>query len=114
MTEKVRATVEDMSTHIRPLERRVRDLRESGVSYDEIAWRFRRSPGFIRRVSELSEIKRPSTGDSPTSTLRPVERVVRSSAERGLSTNEIAARLRRSPAWVRRVQVYTDYKLSQT
>ena len=102
-----------MSTHLRPLERRVRHLRDEGVSYDEIAWRFRRSPGFIRRVTELSEIDRTSGREGQGATLRPIERVVRSSAERGLSNNEIAARLRRSPAWVRRVQVYTDYKLSR-
>ncbi len=102
-----------MTTHLRPLERRVRHLRAEGVSYDEIAWRFRRSPGFIRRVSELSEIERPGAGDRERHTLRPVERVVRSSTARGLSNSEIAARLRRSPDWVRRVQRYTDYKLSR-
>ncbi len=101
-----------MTTHLRPLERRVRHLRSEGVSYDEIAWRFRRSPGFIRRVSELSEIERTGSG-ARRHTLRPIERVVRSSTERGLSNTEIASRLRRSPDWVRRVQRYTDYKLSR-
>ena len=102
-----------MSIHLRPLERRVRHLRLAGVTDDEIAWRFRRSPGFIRRVSELSEIERPTTKAAGQSVLCPVERVVRASTERGLSTNEIAARLRRSPDWVRRVQGYTEFKLAR-
>lgn len=102
-----------MTNDLRPLERRVRQLVDEGVSYDEIAWRFRRSPGFIRRVSEFSEIDRTASNSTETTVLRPVERVVRSSTQRGLSTNEIASRLRRSPEWVRRVERYTDYKLSR-
>ena len=102
-----------MTHDLRPLERRVRQLVGEGVSYDEIAWRFRRSPGFIRRVSEFSQIDRSANKRAETPILRPVERVVRSSTERGLSTNEIASRLRRSPEWVRRVERYTDYKLSR-
>ena len=102
-----------MATRLRPLESRVRDLREAGVSYDEIAWRFRRSPGFIRRVAEMSELERPPQSVDEKASLRPIERVVRASAERGLSTAEIAARLRRSPDWVRRVERYTSYKLSK-
>ena len=103
-----------MTTHLRPLERRVRHLRDEGVSYNEIAWRFRRSPGFIRGVSELSELDRSPGPASEPSVLRPIERVVRSSTERGLSNTEIASRLRRSPEWVRRVQSYTDYKLARS
>ncbi len=102
-----------MVNHMRPLEARVRHFRDEGVSYDEMAWRFRRSPGFIRRVSELSEMGRPGAVAVERQILRPIERVVRDSAARGLSTTEIAARLRRSPEWVRRVEGYTAYKLSR-
>jgi transposase len=102
-----------MTVRLRPLESRVRHLREAGVSYDEIAWRFRRSPGFIRRVAAMSELERSPQAVGEGGSLRPIERVVRASAERGLSTAEIAARLRRSPDWVRRVEQYTSYKLAK-
>ncbi len=102
-----------MNNDLRPLERRVQQLRHAGVSYDEIAWRFRRTPGFIRRVSELSEIERPTVNAGSPPVLRPVERVVRASSKRGLSTAEIAARFRRSPDWVRQVERNTEFKLAR-
>jgi len=102
-----------MTTRLRPLESRVRHLRDAGVSFDEIAWRFRRSPGFIRRVAAMSELERSPRTVADDASLRPVERVVLASAERGLSTAEIAARFRRSPDWVRRVEQFTSYKLSK-
>ncbi len=99
------------TTELRPLERRVRRLRDDGVSVDEIAWRFRRSPGFIRRVLQLSEVERRPGSGSPAHTLRPVERVVLGSRERGVPTTEIASRLRRSPNWVSQVESFAQYKL---
>jgi hypothetical protein len=37
----------------RAMERRVLALRSAGLEYDEIAHRFRASPGFIRRIEGL-------------------------------------------------------------
>lgn len=42
---------------LRPIERRILALRTQGVSYAEIGARFRRSPGFIRRVEEIARAK---------------------------------------------------------
>lgn len=101
-----------MVSNPRPIERRVNSLHDRGLSLDEIAWRFRRSPGSIRRILTLSQIDRRVAEPSTTDPLRPVERLVLASRERGWSTTETAARLRRSPAWVERVEVFGRYKLS--
>jgi hypothetical protein len=39
---------------MRPIERRVRRLAEAGVDPTEIAWRFRKSPRFIKQVLDCS------------------------------------------------------------
>ena len=102
-----------MVNSLRPIERRVRHLRDSGLTIDEVAWRFRRSPGSIRRILELSQLpERGSSGSLPADSLRPIERVVLAGNERGWSTAESAARLRRSPAWVEQVEALAQYKLS--
>jgi hypothetical protein len=45
-------------TSARALERRVLALRHRGESYETIGGRFRRSPGFIRRVEGLAHYRR--------------------------------------------------------
>ncbi len=42
---------------LRPLERRVLRWRGEGVSYDDLAPRFRRSPGFLERVERLARYR---------------------------------------------------------
>jgi len=42
---------------LRSLERRVLRWRDAGAGYDEIAPRFRRSPGFVRQVEALARYK---------------------------------------------------------
>ena len=103
-----------MNVDLRPLERRVLQLRAAGVGYDEIAWRFRRSPGFIRRVVELTAIPRRPSVRRSRETLRPVERVVQKNRERGLTTTEIAARMRRSPRWVEQVEAIAAYRVARS
>ena len=98
---------------LRPIERRVRHMLDDGLSHEEIAWRFRRSPGFVRRVTVLSGLQRkPRTGAAPHP-LRPVERVVHKGLAQGLPTSEVASRLRRTPEWVERVDAFASHKLNQ-
>jgi hypothetical protein len=40
------------------MERRVLALRSAGLAYDEIADRFRASPGFIRRIEGLGHLRK--------------------------------------------------------
>jgi DNA-binding CsgD family transcriptional regulator len=42
---------------LRPVERRILTWREQGVSTDELAERFRRSPEFVARVERLARYK---------------------------------------------------------
>lgn len=42
---------------LRPIERCILSWRAKGASYDEIAPRLARSPGFIARVEELAQYK---------------------------------------------------------
>ncbi len=98
---------------LRPLERTVVRLADSGMSPADIAWRFRRSPRHIQRILELTRIPRSPQDRPEPGTLRPIERCILNARERGTETSEIAARLRRSPDYVERVTKFAHYKLEQ-
>jgi DNA-binding CsgD family transcriptional regulator len=100
-------------TRLRPLERAVLQLTDRGMTSAEIAWRFRRSPGHIDRVLELSRFPRSGTAraDGEPGALRPVERTVMRGRSDGAPHAEIAARLRRTPAYVARVEAMANHKL---
>lgn len=102
-------------SHLRPFERAVLRLSDAGMPSGEIAWRFRRSPGHIDRVLDLSRMPDRALAPAPSSpsTLRPVERQVRRARLDGVDLAEIAARMRRSPSHVDRVDQYASYKLAQ-
>ncbi|MGB5758688.1 MAG: hypothetical protein WBM50_17365 [Acidimicrobiales bacterium] len=104
-----------MTDHqLRPIERTVQRLQEDGLSNSEVAWRLRRSPGYVRRVEVLSGIQRPArvTDGDETGRLRPIERCVLNSLEAGAGYAEIAARLRRSPTYVTRVERLANLRLA--
>jgi len=88
---------------------------EAGLTTSEIAWRFRRSPGHIRRVLDLARL--PRTGSAPAGvspgSLRPIERCVLRARESGADFPEIAARMRRSPGFVARIAELATYKLQR-
>ncbi|MEO9165740.1 MAG: hypothetical protein ABI470_08600 [Aquihabitans sp.] len=98
--------------HLRPLERVVLRNTDEGLSSQEIAWRLRRSPSYVDRVRSISEIPRSTPYRPHQGSLRPVERHVLKALETGIDYPEIASRLRRTPAWVERVESFANYKLS--
>ncbi len=93
---------------LRPIERTVLRLRRDGLSNSEVAWRLRRSPGYVQRIETLSQIDRPhqpvGERETVTGSLRPIERCVLKSLQGGAGYAEIGARLRRSPSYVSRVE----------
>ena len=100
---------------LRPIERTVRRLREDGLSSGEVAWRLRRSPGFVLRVEALSGIDRTAprvVAGAVGTGLRPIERCVMNSLQAGSGYPEIAARLRRSPSFVSRVEGFAKLRLA--
>jgi hypothetical protein len=101
--------------YLRPIERTMLNLVHAGKNEADIAWRLRRSPGHVRRTLALARLPRvpgPERHGAPWD-LRPIERAVLRSRENGVPEAEMAARLRRSPAFVRRVSAYADYKLAK-
>jgi DNA-binding CsgD family transcriptional regulator len=99
---------------LRAIERRVRHLAEQGMSEVEIARRFRRSPGMIRRVIAMSDLPRTQRRASePTEVLRPLERRVLQWRANGAHFPELGARFRSSPAHMERVESLARYKLSR-
>jgi DNA-binding CsgD family transcriptional regulator len=104
---------EDMSntavTHpigLRAKERVIKRLADGGMSDPEIAWRFRCSPGHIQRILQLVEVPRPSRRSTDTAATTPLERTVLKARNRGATHAEIAARMRRSPDFVARVEQF--------
>lgn len=98
---------------LRPIERRIRQLVDDGVDDVEIAWRFRRSPRYVRQVMQLAEL--PRTGESTPARgpdeLRPLERRVLWWRSQGVDHDDLAPRFRRSPGFLRQVEQLAQYKL---
>jgi DNA-binding CsgD family transcriptional regulator len=97
---------------VRALERRVLRLLDEGVSEQEIARRFRRTPEMIGRIAIMARLPRASSGPHDPHSLRPLERRILSWRARGAAYGEIGARFRRSADHVERVEGLARYKLN--
>jgi DNA-binding CsgD family transcriptional regulator len=98
---------------LRPLERRVLQLIEEGVTEVEIARRFRRSPQMIRRIIVLARLPRATDAHAFRVGLRPLERRVLRWRDEGAEYTEIGPRFRRSAAFVEQVERLARYKLAR-
>ena len=97
--------------HLRPLERRVLELHSGGMAVEEIATRFRKSPGFVQRVLDWTSI--PRNGSSRDYDLRPLERRILAMRANGASHDEIASRFRKTVRFIRQVEGLAHFKESQ-
>lgn len=91
-------------TALRPIERRVLRLEQSGLAISEIASRFRRSPNFIERVIEMAKVPGRTGASKSPAGLRPLERRVLKLRGDGVAVPLIATQFRRSPGFIRRVE----------
>lgn len=104
-----------MDQQLRPIELTVRRLRSEGLSHAEVAWRLRRSPGYVRRVEAMSEMgpRSPRRADQTGSAAqRPIERCVLKLLDEGSSYAEVASRFRRTPEFVARVEHFAGLRAS--
>lgn len=93
-----------VDSRLRPIERRILDLSHTGSSDADIATRFRRSPGYVRRVRELAGLHGRGETEYGGAALRPLERRVLTLRRQGASYADIASRFRRSPSFIERVE----------
>jgi hypothetical protein len=96
----------------RPIERRVTRLLGEGVTVEEVARRFGRSPAHIRRVAEWADVDRGPMVPAPApGALRPLERCVLRWRDAGIGAAELAPRFRRSAGHLERVEDLARLKL---
>ena len=89
-------------SHLRPVERRVLAMSADGLTVGEIASRLRRSEGHVVRLIRWTKI--PRSGPSRRRSPRAIERRVLALRRNGESHEQIAARFRRSPRYIRQVE----------
>lgn len=97
--------------HIRPIERRVLDMQQEGVAIDEIAARLNRSPEFVERIIDWTEI--PRNGYTADRHLTPRQRRVLDLRAEGESHAQIAERFKKGEAYIRQVEGLAHFKESQ-
>jgi hypothetical protein len=98
---------------LRPIERRMLKLSKAGADDIEIAWRFRRTPKGVRQVMACSQLRRGITTQATPGGLRPIERCVLRWRDEGAEFADLAARFRRSPAFLEQVELLARYKLAR-
>jgi hypothetical protein len=101
-----------MGTELRPIERRVLSLLDSGIDVPEVARRFHRSPPHITQLVRLARLEGRHHVAVP-STLRPIERRILHWRSLGASHAAIGARFKRSAASTARIEELANYKLAR-
>ena len=94
-----------------PMERRMVRMARNGADPSEIAHRFRKSPGFVKRVMALAQVPRSGDGHRAAGRqLRPLERRVLKWRAGGASLADVASRFRRSPRSIEQIERLANYK----
>lgn len=93
---------------LRPVERRILAMRDEGVSIEEIGRRLRRSPQFIERIIDWTEI--PRSGTSRSEPISPMARRVLDLTAQGEDYETIGRRFNRSGRFIRQVEGLAHYR----
>lgn len=99
------------SETLRPMERRVLDMHGEGVPVDEIAARFNKSPEFVQRVIDWTDI--PRNGNDASRDLSPIERRVLDMRAEGQTRAEIADKFKKTERYIRQVEGLAHFKEGQ-
>lgn len=97
-----------VTEHLRPIERRVLDMQREGVVIDEIATRINKSPEFVERLIDWTEI--PRNGTSADRELTPMQRRVLDMRAEGESHEEIASKFKKGEGYIRQVEGLAHFK----
>jgi transcriptional regulator len=97
--------------YLRPIERRVLDMQQEGVGVDEIASRIKKSPQFVERMIDWTEI--PRNGNTSDRHLTPMQQRVLDLRAAGETREEIASRFKKGEAYIRQVEGLAHFKESQ-
>lgn len=97
----------DRGEHLRPIERRILHMSDSGLSSEEIAQRVRHSPEHVERMIGWTEIPRSRR---PSKFTRALESRVLAMRDQGLGYEEIALKFRRSAGNIRQVEALAYYR----
>jgi transcriptional regulator len=93
-----------VSTHLRPIEKRILAMREAGMDDAEIGRRLRKSPERISAIAEWTAIPGRVSGRRHDGVLSPLQTRVVAMRDEGQSHAEIGQRLRRGEHYVRQVE----------
>lgn len=93
---------------LRPVERRVLKMRDSGVTIEEIAARIKKSPSFVHRLIEWTEI--PRSGMERDELLTPLQARVLALSAQGEDRATIAQRFKRSERFIRQVEGLAHFR----
>lgn len=86
-------------------------MKDDGVAIDEIAARINKTPEFVERLIEWTDI--PRNGETSDRDLTPVERRVLDMRADGESHSEIATKFRKTERYIRQVEGLAHFKESQ-
>ncbi len=90
------------------MEKRILAMREEGTSIPVIAERIKKSPEFVERVIDWTEI--PRSGSERGSALTPLEKRVLALAADGEDHETIARRFKKTERFIRQVEGLAHYR----
>ncbi len=103
-----------------PIQRVIRKQLEDGATVAEVATSLRKKPGTVRRIAELADyvqesgMERDFSRSTSEDGLRPIERRVMAMRTDGERLGDIAAKFRRSPHHILRIEQFAQMKRTRS